>query len=120
MADVALKVETKYIPNTRLRLDRDGNIYCWYNVKGWTNINDQLHETNNGYKYIKRGQERFFIHRVVAILFVKGRKSGYVVDHINGNNQDNRADNLQWLKHSDNLKKRKRIYDDQPRTEQVN
>lgn len=37
------------------------------------------------------------IHRIVAKEFVDGYHDGLVVNHINGNKQDNRAKNLEWV-----------------------
>lgn len=37
-----------------------------------------------------------FVHRLVAMAFVPGYFEGAVVNHINGNKQDNRPQNLEW------------------------
>ncbi len=51
----------------------------------------------NGYYTIKINGERYYIHKLVAELFVPGKSSSrYKVAHRNGNNLDNRADNLVW------------------------
>lgn len=42
-------------------------------------------------------------HRVVAEAFVPNHNGGTEVNHINGNNQDNRPENLEWVTHSENL-----------------
>lgn len=41
-------------------------------------------------------QKQVNVHRLVAIAFCPGRRPGYVVCHINGDPQDNRAENLYW------------------------
>jgi hypothetical protein len=37
------------------------------------------------------------VHRLVAASFVKGFAYGMQVNHIDGNNKNNRADNLEWV-----------------------
>lgn len=55
----------------------------------------------------KKGQKfkKFFVHRLVALLFVDGYKDGYVVDHIDGNKTNNIYTNLEWVSNSVNTKR---------------
>lgn len=46
------------------------------------------------------------VHRAVALAFVPRPFNTTDVDHINNNKADNRAENLQWLTHRENLIKR--------------
>ena len=61
-----------------------------------------------GYQYIRisvNGEKyRFYTHRKVAELFVPGYQEGFIANHINGNKLDNRAENLEWISQSDNVK----------------
>ena len=43
-----------------------------------------------------------FVHRLVALAFVPGWREGLEVNHKNGDKTDNRADNLEWVTHSEN------------------
>lgn len=51
------------------------------------------------YKPIKK---RFFIHRLVAYHFCDGYQSGLVVNHKDGDKQNNNVNNLEWVTHSAN------------------
>ena len=63
-------------------------------------------DTNNiGYRRVWLWapiKERCFIHRLVATHFCEGYSEGLVVNHIDGNKLNNRADNLEWVTRSEN------------------
>jgi len=42
------------------------------------------------------------LHRVVARAFVEGYKEELVVNHLDGNKANNRADNLEWCTQKEN------------------
>lgn len=53
----------------------------------------------------KDGQHHtFLVSRLVASTWCDGYKEGFTVNHINGNPLDNRAENLEWLSHGDNIR----------------
>lgn len=58
--------------------------------------------------YVEGRYKVFFIHRLVADLFIKRRKSDPydMVDFIDGNFENCRADNLRWAKTGDLIKQR--------------
>ena len=66
-----------------------------------------LKPDNRGYLQVElhnNGKKRMFtVHKLVATHFVRGYKKGYVVNHINENKMDNRAENLEWCSLSCNL-----------------
>lgn len=47
-----------------------------------------------------------FVHRLVAAAFVPNPYQKPVVDHIDGNTQNNTAENLRWTTHAENLANR--------------
>jgi hypothetical protein len=65
-------------------------------------------DTNSiGYKRVvlyKPIKKRFFVHRLVAYHFVDGYNKNLIVNHKDGNKQNNIADNLEWITHSENDK----------------
>nr|DAP31406.1 MAG TPA: homing endonuclease [Caudoviricetes sp.] len=62
-------------------------------------------KNNIGYKRVTLYspiKKRFFIHRLVAYHFCDGYNEGLVVNHKDGNKQNNNADNLEWITHPEN------------------
>ena len=54
----------------------------------------------DGYKifrfYIKRKPFRIAVHRLVALLYIENPNNFPVVNHKDGNKQNNNKDNLEW------------------------
>src|SRR5690606_17912479 len=62
---------------------------------------------STGYKRVtlcKLGRtKRVFVHKLVAMHFVDGYRDGLVVNHKDGDNTNNHADNLEWVTPSQNV-----------------
>ena len=64
-------------------------------------------DVNNGgyYRvtlYSKNGHKRFFMHRLVAMMFIPNPLDLKEVNHIDGNKANNSASNLEWCSRRDN------------------
>lgn len=54
----------------------------------------------------KDGKEKtWLVARLVALTFCDGYSDGMTVNHIDGNNLNNKADNLEWCSLKDNIQK---------------
>lgn len=65
--------------------------------------------TKRGYRWVSlsdgKGKGRaYFVHRLVAEAFIGPRPAGLQVNHKNGLKADNRAENLEYVTPSENLK----------------
>lgn len=65
-------------------------------------------ESNSGYFMVGLHKERkvkqHYVHRLVAEAFLYSDPDAIEVNHINGNKHDNRVENLEFCKHSENIK----------------
>lgn len=52
--------------------------------------------------------QKYLVHRLVAIAYIPNPNNYDSVDHINFNRKDNNINNLQWMPHSDNSAKQQR------------
>lgn len=95
-------------------ITKDGDVYSIRPIGG--SRTQRLHkmkpkDPGNDSKYLNivlyNNVERktFSIHRLVAEYFVDGHFDGAVVNHIDGNNRNNKATNLEWTTVADNVHK---------------
>jgi hypothetical protein len=66
-------------------------------------------DANDYYYYVKLRKDgrykKFYVHRLVCIAFVPNPNNHPCIDHINDDQTDNRACNLQWCTHKFNNSK---------------
>lgn len=75
------------------------------NVKNKKGIILAGDHNNMGYRrviFYTPYKKRFFVHRLVATLFCEGEAPDLVVNHIDGNKENNIATNLEWVTRSEN------------------
>lgn len=83
----------------------------WVSNKGrFKNNREKLIELKNHCNYIqvsfRNGNNKINhqLHRIVAQLFVPNPESKSIVNHIDGNKDNNNSDNLEWVTKSENTK----------------
>lgn len=91
-------------------VDTEGKIYSTHN-----NGRGQYHKeitqrlNKDGYYEVTVGKKEYRttrrVSRIIAEAFIPNPENLPEVDHINNIRTDNRAENLQWISHADNVKK---------------
>ena len=102
----------KFIEGTdnKMIVTSTGRVFRRYPVsrrhleKGFTGFREV--KPGLGYDYLRVGLsgscKTAFVHRLVAEAFIPNPLGLRDVDHINGNKQDNRVENLRWVSHKEN------------------
>ncbi len=78
--------------NIEISINSDGTILS---AGGY----DLTSKIANGY----RGYNKEYLHRIIATKFIPNPMNYSDINHINGNKQDNRVENLEWCTRSHNL-----------------
>lgn len=58
----------------------------------------------NGYKTFSYKGKTYYIHRLVAESFIPNINNYPIINHIDGNKQNNNVNNLEWCTYSHNMK----------------
>jgi hypothetical protein len=83
---------TREIILDKVNYDPIKGIMTWRKSLRKNNIGKRLTLTNNGYRKVTFGKKEFMEHRLV--WFLETGLFPLVIDHINGDRQDNRISNL--------------------------
>lgn len=77
----------------------DGSVWS-YKTDKWL----KLATSSNGYACVRLNGKTQSVHRLVAEAYCDKGEGCDQVNHINGDKQDNRAENLEWVTASENRK----------------
>jgi hypothetical protein len=58
---------------------------------------------NNGYAMVRLNLKMYYVHRLVAIYFIKNYDNKNQVNHIDLNKANNHIDNLEWCSSKENM-----------------
>ena len=61
-------------------------------------------KSNKGYIRVRLNHKVVMLHRIVGMLFVDGYSKNKEINHKNGKRDDNRACNLEWVTHLENIR----------------
>ena len=104
--------------------DKHSTCECWRPVTGWANLYEiscqgrlfsrrskrilKATPVGAGYPSLRLcdspRRDQAYLHHLVAEAFLDPQPEGCEPNHRNGQKADNRAANLEWLTHSQNLK----------------
>ena len=88
----------------RIMVSNKGNVVSCKRG-GWYPLT--VYHTHNGYQMVSAGAGRSpsrRVHRMVAETWIPNPNHYEEVNHINGNKDDNRAENLEWVTPSQNIR----------------
>lgn len=69
-----------------------------------TNKINKHSKSSLGYIYVSAGTKSKTLHRLLAEAFIPNPNNLPEVNHIDGNKENNKIENLEWCTHSDNVK----------------
>ena len=66
----------------------------------------KIHRDRGGYCWAQLGDKiRAYVASLVAVAFIGARPKGYEIDHVDGSQTNNTPSNLEYVTHSENVKR---------------
>ena len=91
-------------------INRNGDIFSLYKMRKLNRLKHTLGYEQTYLVDLLTGKGKWYkLHRVVATHYLPNPNGYTDVNHKNGIKEDNRAENLEWCSHSDNIKHSYRV-----------
>ena len=103
MVQEQTKSKTIQVNGLPVTCHSDGSITC-YNLASGNPVRSFGYKNSRGYMLRAINGKMFSVHRLIAVAFKGKPNKGENADHINGNREDNRPENLRWVNNSQNLR----------------
>jgi hypothetical protein len=81
-----------------------------YSISTYGRVKNNKGRITNGfskkddYLVVNINKKHYYIHRLVALVFLTNQKNKPLVNHIDGNKQNPKLENLEWIDYQDNSK----------------
>lgn len=85
----------------RIKVSNKGNVVSY---KRGSRYPLKVTHNNCGYQMVNAGPPPQYVHRMVAETWIDNPNHCPQVNHINGDKDDNRVENLEWVTHSQNMR----------------
>lgn len=85
----------------RIKVSNEGHVVSY---KRGAPYRLKVGHTHNGYQRVSADLEQRLVHRLVAETWIPNSNNYEEVNHINGDKDDNRVENLEWVTHSENMR----------------
>ena len=84
----------------RIMVSNMGNVISYKRGAGYPL---KVYHNNGGYQMVGVGASPQFVHRMVAETWIPNPNHYLEVNHIDGDKDNNRVENLEWVTHSQNM-----------------
>lgn len=92
-----MEIKNVFYRDRMFKVDSDGNVYT-FDLKRPR----RAFLNSSGYRVFTNGSNLYILHRIIATAFVPNPLGKKFVNHIDGNKENNKASNLEWVTQSEN------------------